>query len=159
MIGNPNPNFTGSFVNNISYKNINFNFLIDFVQGVSVFNADKRTRQGVGIGDYAEKEYNGSLTRGYIYAMYNTQEWRIDDGSFVKLREIGLSYNFKNPIKGINNVNIGFTGRNLISWDNYNGFDPEVNTVNDFNGIPSFGIEYIPYPSARTIILGVNFSL
>jgi TonB-linked SusC/RagA family outer membrane protein len=157
VIGNPNPNFTGSFVNNISYKNINFNFLIDFVQGVSVFNADKRTRQGVGIGDYAEKEYNGSLTRGYIYAMYNTQEWRIDDGSFVKLREIGLSYNFKNPIKGINNVNIGFTGRNLISWDNYNGFDPETNSGGNSDIIRGVDFGNVPVPRSYKLQLTLKF--
>jgi len=39
------------------------------------------------------------------------------------------------------------------------GFDPEVNVDKSINGIPSRGIEYIPYPSARTILLGINFGL
>ena len=75
-------------MSNLTFKNLNFSFLFDFVQGVDVFNADKRTRQGVGIGDFAEREMTGELPRGYIYALYNTEEWRVDDGAFTKLREI-----------------------------------------------------------------------
>jgi iron complex outermembrane receptor protein len=41
----------------------------------------------------------------------------------------------------------------------YNGFDPEVNIDKALNGIPSLGVDYIGYPTARTIIFGVNFSL
>jgi TonB-linked SusC/RagA family outer membrane protein len=157
IIGNPNPDWTGSFVSNVSYKNFNFNFLIDFVQGVSVFNADKRTRQGVGIGDWAEKEYKGEITRGYIYAMYNTLEWRVDDGSFIKLREIGLSYDLKSPIKGISNVNIGFTGRNLISWDNYNGFDPETNSGGNSDIIRGVDFGNVPIPRTYKLQLTLKF--
>ncbi len=157
IIGNPNPDWTGSFSNNISYKNFRFNFLFDMVQGVSVFNADKRTRQGVGIGNYAEKELKGELTRGYIYALYNTEEWRVDDGSFVKLREIGLSYDFKNPMKGINNVNIGLTGRNLISWDNYNGYDPETNSGGNSDIIRGVDFGNVPIPRTYKLQMTVKF--
>jgi hypothetical protein len=78
-----------------------------------VFNADKRTRQGVGIGDYAEKELTGELP-AVISTHYTTEEWRVDDGSYTKLREVSLSYNFKSPLKGISNINLGVSGRNLI---------------------------------------------
>jgi hypothetical protein len=157
IIGNPNPDFTGSFVNNLRYKNFNFNFLIDFVQGVSVFNADKRTRQGVGIGDYVEKEMKGELPRGYIYALYNTEQWRVDDGSFVKLREIGLSYDFKSPLKGISNVNLGVSGRNLISWDNYNGFDPETNSGGNSDIVRGVDFGNVPIPRSYKVQLTVKF--
>ena len=56
-------------------------------------------------------------------------------------------------------MNITLTGQNLFVITNYTGFDPEVNTDGGENGIPSLGIEYIPYPSARTVLLGLNFSL
>lgn len=157
VIGDPNPNWTGSFVNNISYKNINFNFLIDFVQGVSVFNADKRTRQGVGIGDFAEREYKGELPRGYIYALYNTEQWRVDDGSFVKLREIGVSYTLKSPLKGISDLNIGLSGRNLISWDNYNGYDPETNSGGNSDIIRGVDFGNVPIPRSYRLQLTFKF--
>jgi TonB-linked SusC/RagA family outer membrane protein len=157
VIGDPNPDFSGSFMSNLAYKNFNFNFLLDVVRGVDVFNADKRTRQGVGIGDYVEKELKGELTRGYIYAMYLTEEWRIDDGSFVKLREIGLSYDFKSPFKGVNNVNLGFSGRNLISWDNYNGYDPETNAGGNSDILRGVDFGNVPIPRTYKVQLTVSF--
>jgi hypothetical protein len=131
------------------------NFLVDWVQGVSVFNADKRTRQGVGIGDFAERELKGELGRGYIYALYLTEQWRVDDGSFVKLREIGLSYDFKNPIKGINSINVGLSGRNLISWDNYNGYDPETNSGGNSDIVR--GVDFGNVPIPRSYRMQVTF--
>jgi iron complex outermembrane receptor protein len=41
----------------------------------------------------------------------------------------------------------------------FSGFDPEVNVDKNVQGIPSFGIEYTPYPTARTILFGLNFAL
>jgi len=70
-----------------------------------------------------------------------------------------LSYRIGNIGNAIKNLNISLTGQNLFVITNYTGFDPEVNTDGSFGGIPSFGIEYIPYPSARTVLLGINFSL
>jgi iron complex outermembrane receptor protein len=56
-------------------------------------------------------------------------------------------------------MTLSLTGQNLFVFTNYTGFDPEVNTDGTFDGIPSLGIEYIPYPLARTITLGLTFSL
>ena len=56
----------------------------------------------------------------------------------------------------VKNARLFITGNNLLVFTSYSGFDPEVNTVNDSNGLPSAGIEYIPYPSARTITFGFN---
>jgi TonB-linked SusC/RagA family outer membrane protein len=157
VIGDPNPDFTGSIMSNVGFKNFNFSFLIDFVRGVDVFNADKRTRQGVGIGDYAEKEMTGELPRGYIYALYNTEEWRVDDGSFTKLREVSLSYNFKSPLKGISNINLGVSGRNLISWDNYNGYDPETNAGGNSDIFRGVDFGNVPIPRTYKMQLTVTF--
>jgi hypothetical protein len=56
VIGDPNPDYTASLVNEVSYKKWNFRAQLDAVQGVDVFNADFRTRQGVGNGKVAEQE-------------------------------------------------------------------------------------------------------
>ena len=47
------------------------------------------------------------------------------------------------------------TGQNLFVITNFTGFDPEVNVDKNIDDIPSYGIEYTPYPSARTFTLGV----
>jgi iron complex outermembrane receptor protein len=56
-------------------------------------------------------------------------------------------------------LNVFVTGQNLFVITKFQGFDPEVNVDKNSNGVPSVGIEYIPYPTARTITFGVNFSL
>jgi len=153
VIGNPNPDFTGSLVNEITYKKWNFRAQLDAVQGVDVFNADFRTRQGVGNGTVAEQEHRGILPRGYISGIYAIEEWRVDDGSFIKLRELSLSYNV-GKVKFINNLSINFSGRNLISWDNYKGYDPEVNSAGQSTLLR--GIDFGATPIPRTFSFGIK---
>src|SRR5205085_10630962 len=105
----------GSLVNELHYKKWDLRFQLDAVQGVDVWNADWRTRQGVGNGEVAEQEDLGILPRGYIAGIYAIEEWRVDDGSFVKLRELSLAYHV-GKIKGFSDITINAGGRNLISW-------------------------------------------
>ncbi len=153
VIGDPNPDYTASLVNEVSYKKWNFRAQLDAVQGVDVFNADFRTRQGVGNGKEAEKEQRGILPRGYINGIYAIEEWRVDDGSFIKLRELSVSYNV-GKLKFINNLSINFSGRNLISWDNYNGYDPEVNSGGQSTLLR--GIDFGATPIPRTFSFGIK---
>jgi len=153
VIGDPNPDYTASLVNEVSYKKWNFRAQLDVVQGVDVFNADFRTRQGVGNGKIAEQEQRGLLPRGYINSIYAIEEWRVDDGSFVKLRELSVSYNV-GKLKFINNLSINFSGRNLISWDNYKGYDPEVNSGGQSTLLR--GIDFGATPIPRTFSFGIK---
>jgi hypothetical protein len=122
---------------------------------VDVFNADFRTRQGVGNGaEFAEKEHRGELPRGYISGIYAIEEWRIDDGSFVKLREISLSYGLGKIGKAISDLRVGLSGRNLISWDNYKGFDPETNAGGGSN--IARGIDFGNVPIPRTFAFNIS---
>jgi TonB-linked SusC/RagA family outer membrane protein len=91
-IGDPNPDFIFSVGANFRWQKLSLSVLVDGMQGFDIFDADKRTRQGVGIGEYAEKELSGDLPRGYVWSIYPIEEWRIEDGSFVKIREVSLSY-------------------------------------------------------------------
>ncbi len=155
VIGDPNPDWTGTLVNTFSYKKLSLRAQLDAVQGVDVFNADFRTRQGVGNGnEFAEKEHRGEIPRGYISGIYAIEEWRISDGSFVKLRELSLSYNLGRLGKSISDLTIGFAGRNLISWDNYNGFDPETNAGG--GSTLARGIDFGNVPIPRTFSLTLN---
>ncbi|GGD76606.1 SusC/RagA family TonB-linked outer membrane protein [Emticicia aquatilis] len=157
IIGNPNPKWTGSIVNNLTYKKARLGFLLDAVQGLQVFNADKRTRNNVGIGDVAEAEMKGTMPRGSVFALVPIEEYRVDNGSFVKLREISLGYQLPNLVKGMSNFNLSLIGRNLISWDKYNGYDPETNAGgnNDlFRGV-DFG--NVPIPRTYQLQLTATF--
>jgi len=82
----------------------------------------------------------------------------LESGNFLKLQNATLSYNL-GRIGAFNGINVFVTGQNLFVITKYSGFDPEININKSVNGVPSASIEYLPYPSARTVSLGVNFSL
>ena len=158
VIGNPNPDWTGSFNTNFAFKKLSLHVLLDAVRGVSVFNADKRTRQGVGLGgDYAEQELRGNLPRGYVFAIYNTQEFRIDDGSYVKLREVALSYALPSFTKYISALSLAVVGRNLYSWDHYSGFDPETSAGGSSDLLRAIDFGNVPIPRVYQLKLSATF--
>ncbi|WP_227687230.1 SusC/RagA family TonB-linked outer membrane protein [Spirosoma arboris] len=157
IIGNPNPKWTGSFSTNLAYKKLSLHILLDMVQGVDVFNADKRTRQGVGLGDYAEQELRGTLPRGYIFGVYNTQEFRVDPGSYTKLREVSLSYTLPQFIKGLSRLTVSAVGRNLYSWDKYTGFDPETNAGGNNDLLRGMDFGNVPIPRTYQFKLAATF--
>lgn len=153
VIGNPNPDYTASFVNDFIYKKLALHVQLDASEGADVWNADWRTRQGVGNGKVAEQEQMGLLPRGYVAGVYATEEWRIDDGSYVKLREVSLSYNI-GKVKFIQDLTINLSGRNLVSWDNYKGYDPELNSGGQSTLLRNIDFGSVPIP--RTFSLGVR---
>jgi TonB-linked SusC/RagA family outer membrane protein len=155
VIGDPNPEWTGSLVNTLTYKKLSLRLQFDAVQGNTIWNADFRTRQGVGNGfEFAEREHRGQLPRGYISSIYAIEEWRMDDGSFVKLRELALSYSFGRLNKSISDLTLSFSGRNLISWDNYKGFDPETNSGGGSTLVR--GVDFGNVPIPRTFAFTIN---
>jgi iron complex outermembrane receptor protein len=83
----------------------------------------------------------------------------LEKGDFLKLGNATIGWNFGNIGNWLKGGRLYITGANLFIITDYTGFDPEVNTVNDVSGVPSFGIEYTSYPSARSFVFGVNFSL
>lgn len=158
IIGDPNPDFTLSLGSNFKYKKFSFGFLLDGVYGVDVFNADRRTRQGVGIGDYSERELKGELPRGYIYSIYLNEEWRVDDGSFTKIRELSLGYQLPdNLIKGMSDINFTIIGRNLYSFDNYDGYDPETNAGGVSDRLRGIDFGNVPIPRTIQFALKASF--
>lgn len=157
VIANPNPKWTGSFTTNLNYKALTLHVLLDMVQGVDVFNADRRTRQGVGMGDYVEKELRGEIPRGYIFAIYNTEEWRVESGAYTKLREVSLSYTLPKLIKNVSNINVSLVGRNLYSWDKYSGFDPETNAGGTNDLLRGLDFGNVPIPRTYQVKLSATF--
>jgi outer membrane receptor protein involved in Fe transport len=156
VIGDPNPDYTASLVNDVSYNKFNLRIQLDAVQGGNVFNADFRTRQGVGNGTEAEKEHLGIYPRGYINSIYQIEEWRVDDGSFVKLREVALSYSLGSS-KYFRDMTVSLSGRNLISWDNYRGYDPELNGAGQSTLLRGIDFGAVPIPRTFKLSLAVKF--
>ncbi len=157
VIGNPNPRHVWSAGTNLTYGKLTFSALLDAVQGVDIFNADKRTRNNVGIGDLAEKELKGEIPRGYIAAVAGIEEYRVDDGSYIKLREVSLSYDLGNIVKGVSNLQIMLAGRNLYSFDNYLGYDPETSSGGQSSVLRGIDFGNSPIPRSYQVTLKANF--
>ena len=83
----------------------------------------------------------------------------LEKGNYLKLANATLSYRLGSIAKVIKNANLSLTGQNLFIITKFTGFDPEVNVDKNVNGVPSLGIEYTPYPTARTVLLSLTFSL
>lgn len=147
VVGDPNPDWSGTLVNEFNYKNWSLRVQLDGVYGFEVYNWDWITRNNVGNGTLAEKELKGELPRGWVAAIGGfigprIQEEHVQDGSFTKIREVALSYNIR-KIPFAESMKVSLVGRNLFSFDNYNGYDPEINASgqsivrgNDFGAFP-----------------------
>lgn len=83
----------------------------------------------------------------------------LEKGNFFKLRNATITYNAGNIGKFVKNSSIYLSGSNLFVLTKFTGFDPEVNIDKSNGGYPSKSIEYIPYPTARVISVGINLSL
>jgi iron complex outermembrane receptor protein len=84
----------------------------------------------------------------------------LKDGAYLRLSNLTLSYQFNTEAIGIkrwvSNLNLFVTGQNLWLLTDYDGYDPEVNTDRTINGISSYGIDYLSYPKAKSVIFGLS---
>lgn len=147
VIGDPNPDFIASLINELKYKNFSLRLQFDAVQGVDVLSWDTRMFYRFGGGPQTASELRGESVRGTGAAKFGIAESYIEDGSYIKLREVSASYSLKDPLKGVDNVKFTLTGRNLFSIDNFSGYDPEVNMDGQSNGARGGIMGLVPIPS------------
>jgi hypothetical protein len=108
---------------------------------------------------YGNKTWSGNLLRSTfeeyseIKDTYMYSDYYLERGSFVKLDEITLGYNFKFRTKYIRNMNVYINGQNLATITGYSGSDPDFIQDNGTGpGIDSRG----PYPSTRSFTAGLR---
>jgi len=176
VVGNPNPNWTAGITNSFRYKDFSFSFLFDMKQGGDIENdvdlygdfygTSKATenRQPMVIPGVSETtgkanavKVNAQTYYQYINSIY---EASIQDGTYIKLRNVSLSYNLnpdllkKTPFK---TVAIGVTGNNLwIYSPHFTGADPEVSSYGTGNG--SWGIYGFSTPTSRSFMFNLKAS-
>ena len=161
FVGNPNPKAVYGITTSLSYKKLSLDINMNGASGHLIYN---NTLNGVipisnlGSRNIAPSLFNGKAVESTANAIAASDRY-LEKGDYLKLANASLTYRLGNIGKAIKGANLFLTGQNLFVITNYNGFDPEVNTDKQVDGVPSFGIEYIPYPTSRNIIFGVNFSL
>jgi len=138
VIGDPNPKWMGSFLNEFTLaKKVRVRALLDGVFGNKIMNLSTRA-QNAGIASNS-KSYERELLPygdprklppGFNARTQGIFEYWIEDGTFVKLRELSASY----TLDGLgvrryfrDGIDLTLSGRNLAVWTNYSGYDPEIN--------------------------------
>ncbi len=157
VIGDPNPDFVASLTNEFTYKNFSFRMQFDAVQGNDILSWDTRMFYRFGGGYTDAQELRGEVPKGTGRAKFGIAESYIEDGSFIKLRELSAAYLLKKPLKGVDNIKITLSGRNLLSIDNFSSWDPEVNMDAQSNGARGGVMALTPIP--KVFKLGVTLSL
>ncbi len=160
-VNSPNPDYLLGISTDVSYKKLTATVNMHGAFGHYLFNNTMATVLGVNNlsnRNIAEKVFDTQLGESTSNSAAPSTRY-LEKGDFLKLSNLTLSYNVGNIGRAIRNLNVSLTGQNLFVFTGYSGFDPEVNTDGTANDIPSLGIEYIPYPPARTFLLGLNFSL
>ncbi|HUQ67406.1 MAG TPA: SusC/RagA family TonB-linked outer membrane protein [Flavitalea sp.] len=159
--GSPNPKMLLGLSTDFTYKKFTAIINMNGTFGHYLFNNTAASVLGIGnLGTRnVAKDIIGSDIKESISNAPAPSSRNLEKGNYLKLANASLFYRLGNIGNIFRNASISLTGQNLFVITKYTGFDPEVNTDAGFGGIPSLGVEYIPYPSARTILLGVNFSL
>lgn len=159
--GSPNPKLLLGLSTDVSYKKFNASINMNGNFGHYLYNNTANTVLPIGnLGtrNVAKSLINNAVKEDVSNPIAPSTRY-LEKGDYIKLANATISYSFGSIGKFFKNANISLTGQNLFVITKYTGFDPEVNTDKQVDGIPSLGIEYTPYPSARTILLGINFSL
>ena len=157
VIGDPNPDYVASLINEFTYKAWSFRLQFDAVQGFDILSWDTRMFYRFGGGTQEAAELNGEETRGTGAAKFGIAEAYIEDGSFTKLREMSLSYLMPKPFKGVNDIRFTLSGRNLFSIDKFSSWDPEVNMDAQSNGSRGGVMGLVPIPKTIKFALTASF--
>jgi hypothetical protein len=178
LLGNSQPLWKIGWSHNLQYKRINIFGLVDKVFGNRIYNEDRhwswgdfmtKDQQQDGksvetakpIGYYwraAPPDHSAGV--GGFYDVLGPNTVSFEDGSYVKLREVSLSYNIGGLPKLPGSWSITAIGRNLYTWTKYTGWDPDIGTAtgNTNNGA-LFSQQGASYPQIRnfTFTVGSRF--
>ncbi|PEN07652.1 hypothetical protein CRI93_06630 [Longimonas halophila] len=156
IIGDPNPDFVASWINEVGIRNFDLRMQWDAVVGHDVFNYSRfaGTQPISGTSSIYEQELEGTVPMGYSQQAFNIDEHWVEDGSFLKLREVSAAYTVRPAAARIERVRFTLTARNVLSIDGYNGYDPEINIGGQRTGVRSLDLATVPVP--RTFSLGLT---
>ena len=193
ILGDPNPDWTGSVRTNFRFGKLSIGGLLDIRHGGIAWNGTKGALNQFGTGlNTAQGRDGGPVVFGTSYQVntiahdavagpgagmavpLNQDSWFqagasifngvdeafLEDGGWVKVREVSLGYTFNEPwvgrLLGFSSIEMRLAGRNLVSWNNYDGVDPETSLLGAIS--PVRGINYFNSPQARSFVFTVTFN-
>lgn len=166
-IGNPHPDLIYGFNLNLGYKNFDLSALFSGTLGNDMWN-ENLAKHLVSIDNVPADAYEKAwrqegdqtrfprITQSNLNNNGRTSSWYVEDGSYLRLKNIQLGYSLPKSITAKTNVlsscRIYVSGQNLFTLTNYTGMDPEVGN----NNPTQLGFEITRYPSSRILTVGVN---
>ncbi|GAB6394861.1 MAG: SusC/RagA family TonB-linked outer membrane protein [Bacteroidales bacterium] len=163
ILGQTSPKWTGGMTNTFTYKDFSLSIFFNTVQGA--------LRNNPQIGAAADElgRRNGPAEIGYWTPENKSNEWRSlgnhsnshgygfpSDASFTRLKDVTLSYSLPKPVVskiGVGGLQIYVSGRNLYTFTDWIGWDPEAR--DDTRGSGSWTVNY---PLVRSLIFGINLT-
>ncbi|WP_341221484.1 SusC/RagA family TonB-linked outer membrane protein [Polaribacter atrinae] len=174
------PDFTLGISSTLRYKNFGLSFLLDIVEGNTVYNATASALAYYGVGtstldrgattiipgikaDGTANDISVTKNQEYYQNYYalNSENF-VEDGSYTRLRYVSLNYKLSKKLLDrlpISNLEFSLTGRNLLTITNYSGVDPEINAFG--GGVPgagSVGVDNLGTPNTKGFDLGLKLT-
>ena len=162
VVGNPNPTTLAGLSTTFRFEKLSLIANFNGVFGNQIYNNTLNSVLNVGqiraSKNIALLNYQSPVKESLSNPVAPSSRF-LESGNYVRLSNVTLSYALGDVGKIFKGANIYAIGQNLFVITNYNGFDPQVNTNKTVGAVPSVGIDYAGYPTARTFTFGVNFSL
>jgi iron complex outermembrane receptor protein len=158
VVGSAEPTFNAGLTNNFTFGKFNASFFIYAKTGFYIYNNTANAfflKGNLASGRNVNQEVANSSENPGNSGEVSTRF--VEKGDFLRLSNASLGYTFNtSSIKSIKTLRLSLAAQNLLLITNYSGLDPEINTDKQRNGVPSKGIDYTAYPSARTFTLGLS---
>ncbi len=169
QVGDANPDFQMSFSSDLTWKRFSFGFLFDWKKGGDVLNLTELLFDAaqnsadythVGTCDAQARDCGGAQRFARWAGQGDTRPY-VQDASYIKMRELSLSYTLPAPVYGwafgsIKGARLSFAGRNLIRimTTGYRGIDPEVSNFG--NQAIARNIDVAPFPPTRSFFFSID---
>lgn len=165
-LGNAQPKFIASFSNTFIYRGFDLLVFLQGSFGNKIYNALHQQLNitnllGNAWGDIAGRwtvaHTNGNVPRASNAPVAQMSDYYIEDGSYLRLKTLTLGYTFSPGVLSYvraKQLRVYLSVQNLVTWTKYTGYDPEVSSFEQTNGVQ--GIDYGAYPNYRTFLAGVS---
>ncbi len=164
-IGTPHPDFFYGLNLDMAYKGFDMKLFFQGQQGNDIFNAFKYYNHATNKTYALSNDYSNhwtpenksnemfGLNSATVDKNLRASDYYIEDGSYLRLKNMQVGYTFTQPTKWLSNVRLYFSGQNLFTLTKYSGLDPEVG-----GGSLNTGLDYGTYPQSRVFSFGANLS-
>lgn len=169
ILGNSFPKLQYSLGNTFSFGGLDLTVFLEGVEGVNMLNTKMvesfypiNYRRNKLAEPYLNRWTPTNPTNDYPSFVNPTNQgvrsvnsFTVEDASYLKIRSVRLSYKVPRFHQKVKDLQVYVTGENLYTFTKYSGIDPALNT----NGNANYRIDLNPYPTARTILFGINLNL